>query len=379
MTDDQLRGSVVQERSAGPRQRLMLLLGAGSTIHAGAPSTDDITDYLCTRENERFREVIKGLCEQRGSLGFNFETVMAAMEALDGYVLDKRGPPVVGGEIGAFTALKPAYEDFLKIVSPDTFSGLRQALLSAIATVVIGKTESSPTTELSVFMKHLRKHFDLTVVTLNYDDLIDRAGTWFDGFVPSKENNQYEVFDHSAFRAGASSEPAVLLHLHGSVRFGRNPGLGRYVVKYRSAREAQESLKPSDGPRLRGAGTIPMISGNQKEQDLNYYAAPLGYYYNVFVNTALNCPLWLVAGYGGNDAHVNQWIRESGWAHQGLARIAHIDLVGWPIILKLSGAGYTHWEPPAIKPYYGPQEGSFPPSGAILEDIIAFLLGGRAP
>jgi hypothetical protein len=53
-----------------------------------------------------------------------------------------------------------------------------------------------------------------------------------------------------------------------------------------------------------------MISGNQKEQYLNQYAAPLGYYYNAFVNAALDCPLWLIAGYGGNDAHVNRWIEE---------------------------------------------------------------------
>lgn len=226
-----------------PRQRLVLLLGAGSTIHAGAPSTDDITDYLCAHENDRFGKVIKGLCEQRGSLGFNFETVIAAMEALDGYVLDKRYPAVVGGEIGAFTDLMPSYEDFLKTVNTDPFFDLRRALLSVIATFVIDKTESSPTIKLSAFVNGLREHFDLTVVTLNYDDLIDRTGTWFDGFVPSNESDQYEVFDHAAFRARVSSEPAVLLHLHGSVRFGRYNGRGgRYVVKYVSAKAAQSRL-----------------------------------------------------------------------------------------------------------------------------------------
>jgi hypothetical protein len=28
----------------------------------------------------------------------------------------------------------------------------------------------------------LRAHFDLTVVTLNYDGIIDRTGDWYDGF-----------------------------------------------------------------------------------------------------------------------------------------------------------------------------------------------------
>lgn len=355
----------------------MLLLGAGSTIHAGAPSTDDITDYLCAHENERFGKVIKGLCEQRGSLGFNFETVIAAMEALDGYVFEKRDPPVVGGEMGAFTALMPGYEDFLKIFNVDTFFDLREALLAAIAAFVINKTEASATSALSVFVKRLTEHFDLTVVTLNYDDLIDRAGAWFDGFVPSHGNHPYEKFDRGAFRAGAASEPAVLLHLHGSVRFGRNPDLGSYVVKYRSAKEAQESLKPSDTLIPRGMGTIPMISGNQKERYFNEYTAPLGYYYNAFVNAALDCPLWLIAGYGGNDAHVNGWIQESGWAHQGRARIAHVDpdtRFSWPFLPR----GNVNWTPPALKSYHGPREGSFPPSESVLEDIIAFLRDGPA-
>ncbi len=360
--------------SGPPRQRLVVLLGAGSTIHAGAPSTDDITEHLCVHTNNRFEKVIKGLCEQRGSLGFNFETVMAAMESLDGYVLDKRYPPVVGGEIGAFTALMSGYEEFLGIVDTDAFFDLRRALLSVIAAFVIDKTESSSVTELSAFVNRLREHFDLTVVALNYDDLIDRAGTWFDGFVSCDESDRYEIFDHAAFRARAFSEPAVLLHLHGSVRFGRNPGRGRYVVKYGSAKEAQGSFKASLTPILQGPGMIPMISGNQKERDLNHYAAPLGYYYNTFVNAALGCPLWLIAGYGGNDAHVNRWIEESGWAHQGRARIAHIDRDErpvWPFLPR----GNVYWTPPVLKSDHGPKGGDFPPSEDVLDDIIAFLRG----
>lgn len=373
MTDDQFHGYVAQRHLTTLRQRLVLLLGAGSSIHAGAPSTDDITDHLCAHKNDRLEKVIKGLCEQRGSLGFNFETVMAAMEALDGYVLHKRYPPVVGGEIGAVTDLRPGYEDFLKIVNTDSFFDLRRALLSVIATLVIDKTKSSSITELSAFVNRLKEHFDLTIVTLNYDDLIDRTGVWFDGFIRNSESDQYERFDHAAFRARASSDPAVLVHLHGSVRFGRNPERGRYVVKYRSAQEAQQSINEFMPPVLRGSGVPPIISGNQKEQDINSLTAPLGYYYNAFVNTALDCPLWLIAGYGGNDAHVNHWILESGWAHQGHARIAHIDR-GEHFPWLPSGV-HVHWTPPTIKSYYGPKEGSFPPSQGVLGDIIAFLRG----
>ena len=101
---------------------------------------------------------------------------------------------------------------------------------------------------------------------------------------------------------------------------------------------------------------------------------PLGYYYNAFVNVALDCPLCLIAGYGGNDPHINRWIEESGWAHQGRAKIAHIDCDERSYWLFLP-RGNVHWTPPMLKPYYGSKEGSFPPSEDVLDDIIAFLGG----
>ena len=373
MADRQLANRGAHGCSGTPRQRLVVLLGAGSTIHAGAPSTDDITEYLCVHEHDRLGNVIRGLCEQRGSLGFNFETIMAAMEALDGYTLDKRYPPVVGGEIGVFTTLRPGYEEFRKIVNVDSFSCLHRLLLSAITAFVIERTKACSVRNLSAFVSRLGERFDLTVVTLNYDDLIDRAGVWFDGFVPSPEGDQYEVFDHAAWRGRVASERAILLHLHGSVRFGRNPGLGGYVVKYHAAEEAQKSFRQSRGPVPRGPGRPVMISGDQKERNLNEFAAPLGYYYNAFVNAALDCPLWLIAGYGGRDTHVNRWIEQSAWAHQGYARIVHIDAgTDFP---WLPAGPHVHWTGPTLGAWRGVQ-GNFPPTANVLDDIIAFLGGG---
>ena len=368
----------------GHRQRLVVLLGAGSTMHANAPSTDDITDHLCTRVrgNALMEQVIKGLCEQRGALGFNFESVMSALESLQDYVQNKRYPPMVGGEAGAFTAFKPDYERFLRFGNADDpfydpFFGLLWQLKQIIAEYVIARTQSSCVSGLSAFIGRLKKHFDLTVVTLNYDDLIDRAGVWFDGFgfAPVNDAGEYQIFDHAAFLARASSDPAVLLHLHGSVRFGRNPGCGSYVVKYQSAQEAQQSFNQT---MTRGPGEIAIVSGDKKLYAINSLFAPLGYYHNTFVNAALNCPLWLIAGYGGNDAHVNHLIQESAWIHGGRGgRIVHIDPAerpSWPFLPR----GNVHWTPPKLRSYNGSERGNFPPSGDSLNEIIEFLCGGNS-
>ena len=364
----------------GHRQRLLVLLGAGSTIHAGAPSTDDITDHLCTQVNGhvRLEQVIQGLCAQRGALGFNFESVMSALGSLDDYVQNKRYPPMVGGESGAFTTFKPDYEEFLNIVNTGgAFFELHRGLKRIIAEYVIARTQSSCVSGLSAFIGRLKEHFDLTVVTLNYDDLIDRAGVWFDGFALDNYADEYQIFDHAAFLARASSDPAVLLHLHGSVRFGRNPERGRYVVKYQSAQKAQQSFNQTMTPVMRGPGEVAVVSGDKKLYAINSLFAPLGYYHNTFVNAALNCPLWLIAGYGGNDSHVNDLILESTWIHGEHGRIVHIDRderQTWPF---LAAGSHVHFTPSVIKSYNGPEKGNFPPSEDSLDEIIAFLRGGN--
>lgn len=43
----------------------MVLLGAGSTIHANAPSTGDVTAYITGLKNPVVEAVVKGLTNQR--------------------------------------------------------------------------------------------------------------------------------------------------------------------------------------------------------------------------------------------------------------------------------------------------------------------------
>jgi hypothetical protein len=73
------------------------------------------------------------------------------------------------------------------------------------------------------------KEFRLAVFTLNYDD-VDRAPqTWFDGFTGA--NGEAWSFDARAFDGWRDAEQPVLVHLHGSIRFGyarERPGLAKY-------------------------------------------------------------------------------------------------------------------------------------------------------
>ena len=54
--------------------------------------------------------------------------------------------------------------------------------MDRIKNFVMERTANASPAALKEFFDQLRAEFDLTVLTLNYDDIIDRAGEWYDGF-----------------------------------------------------------------------------------------------------------------------------------------------------------------------------------------------------
>jgi hypothetical protein len=151
---------------------------------------------------------------------------------------------------------------------------------------------------------------------LNYDDIIDRAGDWYDGFDSVGDGMlKSGTFDAAGFRRESLLRPAVLLHIHGSVRFGFEPhGTGREIVRYYDPDAALESIldttREASLPEL-----APIISGQRKDRWMTRACVPFGYYHNAFVNAACECPRVLIAGYSGNDPHISAWIRHGSMLH----------------------------------------------------------------
>jgi SIR2-like domain len=170
-------------------------------------------------------------------------------------------------------------------------------------------------------------------LTLNYDDLIDRAGEWYDGFNPPMTSDRFGTFDLSGFPAQSAKHPAVLLHLHGSVRFDFPPmhlptlQSGEIVRHIAPVRGIGGTLQGSQGI----AQPLPIIAGDGKDQWMTRACIPFGYYYNAFITSILDCPRLLVAGYGAADLHVNSWLQEEHLRiHGARRRIVHIN----PALLK---------------------------------------------
>ncbi len=312
--------------------------------------------------DEPIRSVVAYLRAQRSEAGFNFETVLASLEELDEFALRKQVPNAwqrVSGNLSAFAELR---EDFAKSAG-DQFLTARWEVINAIHKFVTDRTANSSPTRLRSFFDRLQEEFDLTVVTLNYDDLIDQAGQWYDGF------DGDGTFDLAGFNRKAIRHSAVLLHLHGSVRFGYRahrynpPGERRFdIVKHGRAEEALRSIPQRSGEI---AGPAPIISGENKDKWMTRRCVPFGYYYNAFINCALDCPRLIVIGYGSNDLHVNSWLADD----------AHHRIHGFNkrmVLIDNDPKLRTQHVKRAL--IFGGNDGNFPPQDpAQVEEIIDSL------
>lgn len=358
------------------RPRLLVLLGAGSTIHAGAPSTQDLTEQVFAVRDEPICSVVKLLREQRSVPTFdnlNFETVLACLQELGEFALRKRCPKAfpkpwgIGGELSAFAELRPD----LANCTYNKFLCGRDQSVGRLKNFVIQKTRNASPARLRTFFDRLREKFDLTVVTLNYDDLVDRAQDWYDGFDRLEPGKRFGTFDFAGFSEKARAEPAVLLHLHGSVRFDFGPyrapqdqsgDQSSGIVRYGSARcGLGGTLQAPAGI----ANPTTIVAGDGKDQWMTRAGAPFAYYYQALTNAACDCPRLLVAGYGGGDPHINSWLTEEHpRIHDASRRLVEINPN--PV---LPGARDT-----ASCLTLGGNDGCFPPEDpGRVDEIIEFL------
>ena len=325
-----MKDSMAQEPR---RPRVLVILGAGSTLHAGAPSTSEINDLVLQIHDEAIRAVVGRLRAQRAEGNFNFETVLAALEELDEFRVRKGHPtawPRIGGNLAAFTEYLPDFTN----VADTNFRSAHAQLIGRLKNFVIERTAEASPDKLRAFFDKLRTAFDLTVVTLNYDDLIDRAGDWYDGFGPPAKGGDAGTFDFASFPKQSVEHSAVLLHLHGSVRFGFPrfspvPPKNGYIVRHhKPVRGLGSTLHWPDGI----VHPAPIIAGDGKDRWMTRACVPFGYYYNAFINTIQTCPRMLVAGYGAGDQHVNSWLKEEyPRLHGARRRIVHINPSSHPL------------------------------------------------
>lgn len=265
----------------------------------------------------------------------SFEDVLAAVEQLEGFASMQHTP---GGRddfkhpLLAFLDAKPSHAFLMDA------SLMREVRKQAYLTLM-GETATLSNYPKAIkaykrFLCGLSKRFELSIFTLNYDDIVDKAlgSSAFDGYC-----RQVQVsgptrwsFDENTFVSKYATSPLMLAHLHGSVCFGQSlPNEGRGMLKFLSSSAAIDQTQSiSSSTQLQGgqmASSGPIISGSGKLMKLTENTAPYAYYYHAFCEHLLRFPRLLVIGYGGADPHLNAWLNEYAKLHGAKRRVAVIQ------------------------------------------------------
>lgn len=351
------------------KETIVVVVGAGASIRAGLPSTNDLLritreslpqlaepgiayatagDHVQSTRSVSLSDILDEAL--RGAYGaYDFETLLHAIEELETVVTARETPALLAEfrpVLSAFMDLAPRYER----IADSQF--LRWTRLHIIETIHrhVGSMSTSP--KMSVALEPdqyaaraqihrifgaLSKRYRVVAVTLNYDDIVDQSPVqWADGFgeIATWSKDTYlpadiageircELFSPKLWDSQVENRQCnLLIHLHGSIRFGwptiagvQSHGRWAEPVKFATHEEALDSLG-----NFGHSGTIvggqnfdgtPIISGQQKGGKMIYNARPYGYYYRTVMTLVPTARKLLVLGYGWQDAHLNTWIEET--------------------------------------------------------------------
>jgi hypothetical protein len=250
----------------GVRPRLTVVLGAGASVLNGGPSseflTGEISDSLTIRSyprsvdfakldgrplDEVVRELpVASLVEGALAAAFtkpDFELFLDALEELLAVAPAYQDAPLPDSSRAtpsAFVDPKAALKDLFDEIP------IRAAHQDAIHLVnfvvedcTADPTPREPGIDVRQLLNELAEQYALTVVSLNYDTVVDDCGIdWFDGFTRDV-GGKFLTFEPDAWMT-RDPDAHVLMHLHGSVRWGYHGDFG-----YRSVYEPVKFPTPT--------------------------------------------------------------------------------------------------------------------------------------
>jgi hypothetical protein len=325
-----------------PANRLTVLLGAGASLYARAPSTRDLTAIVAQRELSG--QVLETLRSNIPDTEPNFEDVLHVVEELESLAQSGARAP---------TMLRPFLEQIAPDIAAQALSAERFELIETIGASFRGVNYDESWRPLYALLRPLLDVFDMDIFTLNYDLIADvvtfamsmLAGKkWFDGFGPpakplySRDKTFYgltfrpDQFAH--WEASWGHNYLTLAHMHGSI------GYAYYVPDQRMAHASRFELigtndplvaqstwrwakkAKAEDPTIDFGGVTPIVSGLRKLEKLN--VQPYANYFAEFARAVSNSPYLMIVGYGSGDEHINYWLHEFTLIHNEQARVVEI-------------------------------------------------------
>ena len=162
----------------------------------------------------------------------------------------------------------------------------------------------------TAFFERLAERADLTVVNLNYDDvLFDALGgtAALMGFVQANDGTSPSDETFSPSDSFLSTQRTRLLHLHGHYRLLPDGGASKCTPRNAPTRWLRAHPGQYEAGTERMRPLFPIVSGNEKPWALS--GRPFATYQALATIAAHQADALLVIGYGGGDGHVNELLR----------------------------------------------------------------------
>lgn len=335
------------------RPSLTVVVGAGASVAVGIPGTCKLTDTVTgnlrsheTRDCADFRPRVESLLEAvRAYYGetFNFEQLWDALEAANALAVGwRRGNAPTTAE-AALTAPRPTVKNALDywLLSEALFVA-KVSVQSAVIEASMSALRSANWPAFSHFWRSLAERFSLTVVTLNYDTLIEQALEWDGAQQGMQPVTGERIWRLDPTRLHEPGNGHRLLHLHGSVQFGsREYGAEPNRFAYEDSshelywhptiESAQQTMWGHSSPRSQVGREMEgdrIVVGLNKPDKL--LVEPLHSYQVELVNQVRRAPRLLVVGYGFGDLHVNAALEGMTRVHGSARRICVVDCLDLP-------------------------------------------------
>jgi len=332
------------------RKQIVILLGAGAALPWKGISTQELNDIFIadtTFQTKSGVNVGKFLFDVinnfYGSASANFETIIAALETIQNYIISSTNEGHINTSNTSFT---PAILQLKDIIENDLFlsDDVEEKrihiynLFSHYINLVIYEIEKYNNnvlddkyqvlnSNLIRLVKYYLSHgFYIKFYTLNYDNLVPQIVSphfkMHEGLYNSSINYKKFNFDLNRFRSARLSH----FNIHGSIFLNHIFTGLEYETVYHDYPQnlSVVALEIKAGNPSEKLIYSPLVIGYNKTQRISNKPFNLGY--NAFANDCNDCTALLTVGYSFSDPHINSILSTfTKWDRAKLMCVTKLD------------------------------------------------------